>query len=205
MPFDRYFDERSDRFASFYGNERVTRLLGRGVLFDRLRLTVAAAEEMKAKSVLDVGCGSGPLFEPLATRGIRVTGLEPAAAMIELANEEAKRFPGLTDVRQGSWEHLQDEDCFDLAVALGVFDYVDEPEELLKRLAAAAPFVIGSFPKSGIRTNFRKIRYRRGGVAVYGYSAERLFAMARACALEIDDLKELGRAGYLARFRRARE
>ncbi len=38
-----------------------------------------------AKRVLDVGCGSGPLFAPLASKGIHVTGIDPAEAMVELA------------------------------------------------------------------------------------------------------------------------
>lgn len=202
MAFDRYFDERSDRFAGFYGNERLTRLLGRGALFDRLRYTVDAATSMHVRSVLDVGCGSGPLFEPLAREGIAVAGLEPAPGMIELARQHAEPFPDLVQVRAASWEDLQDDDAFDLAVALGVFDYVDVPEELLKRLARAAPTVIASFPRPGVRTDFRKVRYRRGGVRVFGYSLERLFRLAEGCGLQVKDARELGRAGYIACFQR---
>ncbi len=76
MGFDRYFDKRSEKFSAFYGNEKVTRAIGRGALFDRLRYAVDKAAETGAKSVLDVGCGSGPLFEPLAIQGIAVTGLK---------------------------------------------------------------------------------------------------------------------------------
>ena len=202
MSFDRYFDERSDRFAGFYGNESLTRLLGRGALFDRLRYTVAAAKELQVRRVLDVGCGSGPLFEPLAREGIQITGLEPAPAMIELAQKEAKRFPDLAQVWPGSWEDLDKDNTYDLAVALGVFDYVDAAEELLKRLSRAAPRVIASFPKPGIRTQFRKVRYRRGGVRVFGYSLDRVFELGRSCGLHVEDMRELGRAGYIVRFER---
>lgn len=204
MPFDRYFDERSNKFSSFYGNERVTRALGRGALFDRLDFAVRAAVEVDAKHVLDVGCGSGPLFEPLATRGIRITAIEPAAQMVELAQQQADRFPGLVEVRQASWEDLDDHDAYDMAVALGIFDYVKPAGELLSRLAAAAPSVVASFPRPGPRTNFRKIRYGVRGVQVYGYDKARVEELARSAGLEPVSLDTLGRAGYVAHLVRRR-
>lgn len=202
MGFDRYFDQASDRFSSYYGNERVTRLLGRGALFDRLRFAMQKAEETGARRVLDVGCGSGPLFEPLASRGINVTGLEPAPAMLELARAEAAKFPGV-DVREGSWEDLDAVDEFDLAVALGVFDYVDKPGELLQRLAKAAPGVVASFPSPSLRTQFRKVRYGLRGVKVHGYERMEIADLASGAGMAIADLSPLGRAGYAVHFVRA--
>lgn len=204
MPFDRYFDERSKRFSSFYGNERLTRALGRGALFDRLEFAVQAAVEVDAKHVLDVGCGSGPLFEPLATKGIRVTGIEPARQMVDLAQQQADRFPRLVEVRQASWEDLDEHDAYDMATALGIFDYVKPAGELLARMAAAAPSVVASFPRPGPRTNFRKIRYGLRGVQVYGYDRAAVEELARTAGLEPVALETLGRAGYVAHFVRRR-
>lgn len=203
MPFDRYFDKRSRQFAAFYGNERLSRALGRGPLFDRLRFTVDKAVSNDAKHVLDIGCGSGPLFEPLASRGIRVTGIEPAPQMLELARTQAARFPGLVDLREGSWETLDEEDGYDMAVALGVLDYVDTPEDLLRRMGKAAPSVVASFPSPGIRTDLRKVRYGLRGVRVHGYERQRLFDLAKGAGLTLAELAPLGRAGYVALFLRA--
>ena len=202
MPFDRYFDERSKKFSNFYGNERLTRALGRGALFDRLEFAVQSAIGIDAKHVLDVGCGSGPLFEPLAAKGIRVTGIEPAAQMVELAQRQADRFPGLVEVRQASWEDLDEHDAYDMATALGIFDYVKPAAELLTRLGAAAPSVVASFPRPGPRTNFRKIRYGARGVQVYGYERAAVEDLARTAGLEPVSIETLGRAGYVAHFTR---
>lgn len=202
MSFDRYFDQASDRFSSYYGNERVTRALGRGALFDRLRFAVAKAEETGARRVLDVGCGSGPLFAPLATRGISVTGLEPAPAMLELARAEASKFPGV-DVQEGTWEGLHAQSSYDMAVALGVFDYVDTAAELLRRLASVAPAVIASFPAPGPRTQFRKLRYGIRGVKVHGYQPHEITALASSAGLSIAEMRPLGRAGYVVHFTQA--
>ncbi|HWI05330.1 MAG TPA: methyltransferase domain-containing protein [Acidimicrobiales bacterium] len=202
MTFDRYFDKASDRFSSYYGNERVTRALGRGALFDRLRFAVAKADELGARRVLDVGCGSGPLFEPLASRGIAVTGLEPAPAMLTLARAEAEKFPELIEVREGSWEGLDGSESYDVAIALGVFDYVIAPAELLSRLAAVATSVVASFPSPSLRTEFRKLRYGVRGVKVHGYTNAEIESLADEAGMECAEVQPLGKAGYVVHFAR---
>lgn len=200
--FDTYFEERARRFSAFYRSEPVARLLGRGALFDRLRLAVDAVVALGATRVLDVGCGSGPLFSPLAERGVRVTGLDPAPAMIELARREAARYPGLVRVKQERWEDLEEIDSYDAAVALGVFDYVGDPVELLVRMRRAAPNLIASFPAPGLRLRLRRLRYGARGVAVHGYAIGDLERLAQASQLELRELIRLGRAGHLVRFAR---
>lgn len=200
--FDTYFHERSRRFSSFYRSERAARLLGRGALFDRLRFAVDKAVETSASNVLDVGCGSGPLFGPLVQRGIRVTGIEPAEGMYDLARAEVLRLGDLATVEKRGWEDITEADRFDLAVALGVFDYVDDAAALLRRLAVAAPYVVASFPTPGMRTNLRKIRYGRRGVKVHGTTAPDLIALATQVGLRVADLHPLGRAGHAVLFAR---
>ena len=67
--FQTYFQHRAGRFAAFYSSEPVARVLGRGPLFDRLEQAVDTARSLGAARVLDVGCGSGPLFAPWPPRG----------------------------------------------------------------------------------------------------------------------------------------
>lgn len=54
---------------------------------DRSDLTtyVRIAEEFAVESVLDIGCGTGSLAIRLAELGYRVTGVDPAAASVEVA------------------------------------------------------------------------------------------------------------------------
>ncbi|MBV8463314.1 MAG: class I SAM-dependent methyltransferase [Acidimicrobiales bacterium] len=200
--FGTYFQQRANRFAAFYSSEPVARMLGRGPLFDRLRLAVDLAAELEAATVLDVGCGSGPLFAPLAERGIRVTGIDPAEAMVALARRQAAEFPGLVEVRQGGWEDLDEVDGYDLAVALGVFDYVAQPADLLRRMGRAASHAFGSFPSPGVRTGLRKVRYGARGVGVHGYTPEDFERIAGEAGMEVARKTPLGRAGYVVHFRR---
>ncbi len=58
----------------------------------------AMAEEFGARSVLDVGCGTGTLACRLALRGLEVIAVDPAAASLDVA----RRKPGADKVR---WLH----------------------------------------------------------------------------------------------------
>jgi SAM-dependent methyltransferase len=200
--FQTYFHRRAQRFSAFYRSEPVARALGRGPLFDRLRFAVDQSVALGARRVLDVGCGSGPLFGPLAEAGIHVTGVDPAPAMVALARAEADRYPGLVDVRQHGWEEIDDEDAYDVAIALGVFDYVDEPSELLQRMGRAAHHVLASFPAPGLRLQLRRLRYGARGVHVHGRRPDDLTRLAASAHLEVAELRPLGHAGYAVHFRR---
>jgi len=63
-----------------------------------LEVYAAIVEELGAESVLDVGCGTGAFCCVLAARGVRVTGVDPAAASLEVA----RRKPGADRV---DWVH----------------------------------------------------------------------------------------------------
>jgi SAM-dependent methyltransferase len=60
-----------------------------------LRLYVDLLQEVDARSVLDVGCGTGTFAVLLADRGLEVTGVDPAAASLAVARSK----PGADRVR----------------------------------------------------------------------------------------------------------
>jgi SAM-dependent methyltransferase len=59
---------------------------------------VAIAEELGARRVLDLGCGTGTFAILLASRGYEVTGVDPALASLDVARAK----PGADSVR---WIH----------------------------------------------------------------------------------------------------
>src|SRR5687768_13695678 len=60
-----------------------------------LDVYVGIAEELGARSVLDVGCGTGTFALMLAARGIEVVGVDPARASLDVARAK----PGAGGVR----------------------------------------------------------------------------------------------------------
>lgn len=86
---------------------------------DRSDLDVYAAivSELSARSVLDVGCGTGVLACMLAARGLEVTGLDPAEASVEIA----RRKPHSERVRWivGDATDLPDDVRVDVATMTG--------------------------------------------------------------------------------------
>lgn len=59
---------------------------------------VAIVDELGARSVLDVGCGTGTFALMLAARGLEVVGVDPAEASLDVARAK----PGADSVR---WVH----------------------------------------------------------------------------------------------------
>lgn len=63
---------------------------------------VATLAEKPAADVLDFGCGTGRLAAYLATRGYRVTGVDPARASLDLARRKSDEVTWI----EGSYEVL---------------------------------------------------------------------------------------------------
>ncbi|MFC7622952.1 class I SAM-dependent methyltransferase [Microlunatus sp. GCM10028923] len=92
---------------------------------------IRAAGLGPGSTVLDVGCGSGEWLAHLAGLGADLTGVDPAAGMIELARE---RLPD-ADLRVGSFDDLGVPDAaFDLVTAVNALQFAPDPEAGLAAL-----------------------------------------------------------------------
>lgn len=103
-----------NRFFAHHQQRAVARLL--------------AGRPLGGLRALDVGCGSGRWTRWLAERGAVVTGVDPTAALLEVARREA---PGL-DFRRMSATALDSADeSFDLALSVTVIQHLQPREQLL--------------------------------------------------------------------------
>ncbi|MGJ7560836.1 class I SAM-dependent methyltransferase [Brevibacterium casei] len=69
---------------------------------DDLDLYEAIAAELGAGTVIDLGCGTGVFARRLARTGIRVVGIDPAQASIDLAEAAAAKESLSVDFRPGT-------------------------------------------------------------------------------------------------------
>lgn len=192
MTVERYFQQRADSFDALYESrnafERWVNLTFRRGLYDRVRLTLAELEGMRDFSVLDVGCGSGRL-EPLLVQAgaTRVVGVDFSGRMLELARQHchAAGVEHACEFVQADFLRADFPRRFDVAVALGVFDYFADPLPPLRRMAQLAQRkVIASFPgRSLFRAPFRKFRYALRNCPVYFYSRRQLEQVAADAGL----------------------
>lgn len=116
---------------------------------------------MRGVSVLDAGCGSGRYAVALAQRGARVTGIDIAPAMLELARARAEAA-GVADrcsFAQTSIEALGPDAGREIVLAIGVLDYVADPRPILRALAdLTGSLLVASYPRPlGWRLQARRL------------------------------------------------
>jgi len=200
-----YFDKAAVSFDTFYDRKRsafmqwVDRKF-RSDVFERYRMTFETLEPMSGKSVLDIGCGSGPYMVEAARRGCkRVTGLDFAQAMLDLARQRAEAAQCIERCRFVLGTFPQDAlpEKFDYAVVMGVMDYIPDPNNFLKALAKQiTDRAVLSFPsKHWFRTPFRKFRYWLKRCPVYFYEPEQIENLSKAAGFSNLKIEKIPGAG----------
>lgn len=127
------FDALAARFWDIHGEFRPLHLL------NPVRAGYVAARVPLAQCrVLDVGCGGGLLAEALAARGARVTGIDLAPGMIEVARLHAAESGLAVDYRVADAEQLAAAapGAFDVVTCMEMLEHVPEPAAMVATLAA---------------------------------------------------------------------
>jgi len=89
---------------------------------------------LEGKTALDVGCGAGLLAEPLARLGAKVTAVDAAPELIEVAKAHAQGQGLAIDYRAVGVEDLGGQ--FDLVASMEVIEHVADPQAFIDGLAA---------------------------------------------------------------------
>jgi 2-polyprenyl-3-methyl-5-hydroxy-6-metoxy-1,4-benzoquinol methylase len=213
-----YFNREAERFDAIYEKDKpIHQQIGdnlfRRVILERFSLVVNAIGA-PGSSMLDVGCGPGRYGIELARRGAkRCLGVDVAANMIEIARSEAEKA-GVADRCEwavSDWLSFQTDEQFDAIVAMGYYDYLEDPlPHLEKMIARARGRVFASFPKRWtVRTGLRIVRFKLANGFVRFYSREDVLGFFRSAGqTAFLSLVDLGRdyvAIYDAGASRARK
>jgi ubiquinone/menaquinone biosynthesis C-methylase UbiE len=191
-----HFDDDAERFDAIYDEKKgvVARFIDnywRGVVQRRLELNVEKLEPLTGKKILDVGCGSGRFCIAFAQRGAaKVIGVDFAAAMIDIANDLAKKadVADLCEFKVGAFPEAIDESegPFDASTANGFFDYVDEPVPIITRMRELTNGkVIMSFPKAvEWRIPVRRVRFWLKGTPLFLYREPQVREILKQSGIE---------------------
>ena len=96
--------------------------------------------------MIDLGCGSGRLFEALLAGGAtRIVGIDGSPPLLARATGRIERHASLRDARargrielvHGDVRRVRRPDRFGLAILAGVLSHLDGPEDALRALSAA--------------------------------------------------------------------
>jgi cyclopropane fatty-acyl-phospholipid synthase-like methyltransferase len=174
----RFFDGFAGTFDTLYDGQRSPLMRAvdrrfRSDMFVRFALTFEALGDLSGKTVVDIGCGSGPYVLEALKRGARhVTALDPAPNMLALVRQrlDSAELRDRCTMVQGCFPDVTPQTC-DHAMVMGVMDYVAEPTRFLTALrpvvrrSAAVSFSSTHW----IRTPLRKLRYDLRRCPVYFY------------------------------------
>ena len=187
---ERYFDRNAAAFDELYALSRRERWFNRvfrRAVYQRFALTFEHAGDVRGKRILDAGCGSGRYAVEFARRGAaEVVGVDLAEGMLELARALAEQAGVAGQCRFVRTDLMTFADRpFDVSIAIGVFDYVEDPVGFLGRLRSLTNGkILASFPSGAWpRAPLRRLRYGLRGVRVHFYGRSEVDWIGRRSGL----------------------
>lgn len=196
-----YFTKRVKCYEEIYSKNRhgglrniINRLywLPMRVTFKHTMQYLAA---IKAQNVLDIGCGCGIYSVNLARQGVAVTAIDVCKAMIDATEAAIEKFvlykqikTVLVDFIPWSMEVQQ---RYDLALAIGILDYVPNAGEWLTSFRRVAREVIMTFPAKSPFSIAAHIKYRFHGIRGYAYTQREIEHLLHSAGMEIVCLSRL--------------
>tara|TARA_B110000116_G_C16763245_1_gene549514 strand:+ start:222 stop:887 length:666 start_codon:yes stop_codon:yes gene_type:complete len=180
-----YFEDIAQEFDNIYDNEgttitKITNKLFRKSLYERMPIALEECGDIKNKTIIDIGCGSGRLCYILAKENaLKVTGVDYSQQMIDIAKDFVKQkgFQEKVDLECiDFFTKFQADNKFDISIALGVFDYLQDPKKfLLKMKSVTNGKIIASYPaKYAFQTPIRKVWLYSRQCPVFFYTESQL-------------------------------
>ena len=197
-PTRRYFEKHAQAFDRRYASRSLAARLRSGPQRGR-ELAVAVVERHASPDVLDVGCGPGRVAEAVLDAGAATyVGIDLAPEMLALARRRVDRYAAV-ELLEGNFLDLEVRRRFDVVLALGLFDYLDDPARAAAWLhARCTSTLVASFTRwDPVKAPPRHLYYGLHRCPIFDYTeadAEGLLAGGGFAAVEF---AYSGRRGFL--------
>lgn len=180
-----YFEDIAQEFDNIYDNEgtaitKITNKLFRKSLYERMPIALEECGDIENKTIIDIGCGSGRLCYILAKENaFKVTGVDYSQQMIDIAKDfvSKKGFQEKIDLQCiDFFTKFETDNQFDISIALGVFDYLQNPKKfLLKMKSVTKEKIIASYPaKYAFQAPIRRVWLYSRKCPVFFYTESQL-------------------------------
>jgi SAM-dependent methyltransferase len=190
-PTSRYFDRHARAF------DRVAHVR-RGPRRGR-ELAVSVVARHSAPAVLDVGCGPGRVAEAVLTAGAaRYVGIDFSARMLALARRRLDQHEAV-ELIEGDFLDLDVPGTFDVVLALGLFDYLEDPARAAAWLRAhCTSTLVASFPRwERVKAPLRHLYYALHGSLLFEYTETGVDELLRVAGFSNVEFASRGPRGFL--------
>ena len=196
-----YWDERSELFSNYYIQPSLFDKIFRKGIYKRIAISISCCKKIHNASVLDIGSGPGinsVNFIKNANASF-VLGIDFSPNMVDHAKEFVKS-EGVNDrckfILGDALVYDFGDEKFDFIAALGVFDYISSPQELITRISILCEnsFVI-SWPKNSLRMWLRRKRYT---CSLFDYTYDQVLALHIKAGIKNENIEIIsGKGGFI--------
>jgi SAM-dependent methyltransferase len=197
-----YWNDVAGRFDAIYSGRKNP--LGRALdgwlrhdMFERFDWVMETAGGVGDSRICDIGCGSGRFVAELARRGARrVVGVDVAPEMLRLASQHvaASGVAARCKFVLADVENWMTDERFDLVIAIGFWDYVEDPRSRLAKIRRLSEHrFLSAWPRADTwRAPVRKARLSVLGCPVYFYRQDAVRQLLEGAGFTISSISEIG-------------
>ncbi|HYL76501.1 MAG TPA: class I SAM-dependent methyltransferase [Bryobacteraceae bacterium] len=201
----RFWNQVATEFDAIYTGSNKSALsramdrVFRKDIYQRFDWVMNKCGDVTGRSICDIGCGSGRFVSDFAKRGAEhVTGIDVAPNMLDLAQRLVTQ-DGVAD--KCDFVHTdildwQTDRKFDITIAIGFWDYIEDPPERLRIIRGMTKQTfLSAWPRFWTwRMPVRKVRlqYIRG-CPVYFFRKPQVLKLIEDAGFEVQSCDTIGK------------